>query len=250
MSTGQHHNGLDPLASSPLFAGVAPETVRSMLAVLSSERWAGRRMVMGPDQTLDRFYVLRKGRVKVTRQNIRNGREITLFLLGPGDAFNVVCLLDGQLHDVSAQTLDPVEVLSGPVDLWKGWLDQYPAFRQAVRRYIYERLNHLNELACDLALHDTMTRLAHLLLTYCSDRLTCRDLVLISDLSHEELAHMIGTVRVVVNRLLAELKREGVVDTRGGKLRVLDLHRLLEKTEQHVYGAPSKANPSPFGTLP
>lgn len=244
MSAGQPDDGMNCLFASPLFAGVAPEVVQTMAGSLAPEYWSGRRLVMGPHETLQRFYVLRTGRVKITRQNLRNGREITLFLLGPGDAFNVVSLLDGRLHDVSAQTLEPVEALSGPVAQWKAWLDSYPALRQAVRRYIYLRLTHLSELACDLALHDTMTRLAHLLLTYCSDRLTCRNLLLIGDLSHEELAHMIGTVRVVVNRLLAELKREGIVDTDGGRLRVLDLHKLLEKAEEHVIAArPSPHHP-------
>lgn len=238
MSTGLLDDRVDALASSPLFAGVAPEALRAMASELTPEDWPGRRIVMRPDQTIERFYVLCSGRVKVTRQNLRNGREITLFLLGPGDAFNVVALLDGRLHEVSAQTLDTVHALWGPVGLWQRWLDAYPAFRRAVRRYIYQRLSHLSELACDLALHDTMTRLAHLLLTYCSDRIRCSDLVLIGDLSHEELAHMIGTVRVVVNRLLAELKREGVVDTAGGTLRVLDLHKLLERAEQEMYAAP------------
>lgn len=244
MPTGQPDNGFDALAASPVFAGVAPEAVRTIAGALAPECWAGRRVVMRPDQTVERFYMLRKGRVKITRQNMRNGREITLFLLGPGDGFNVVTLLDGRLHDVSAETLEPVEVLWGRISQWKGWLEAYPALRLAVRRYIFQRLNHLSQLACDLALHDTMTRLAHLLLNYCSDRLTCADLRLIGDLSHEELAHMIGTVRVVVNRLLAELKREGIVDTDGGRLRVLDLHKLLEKAEEQVSSSP-QSSPGP-----
>ena len=232
-----------------MFEGLDPGTLRVMTENLTMESWPERSIVMVPQKTTSRFYVVLRGRVKITRQNHKNGREITLFLLGPGDGFNVVSLLDGQPHEVCAQTLDTVEALSAPIVQWKDWLEAYPALRLAVRKYIYLRLCDLSELACDLALHDTMTRLSHLILRYCNDRLTCSDINLISDLSHEELAHMIGTVRVVVNRLLAELKREGIIDTQGGRLHVLNLEMLLRKSEQELYSTP-RASTSPLGTSP
>lgn len=232
------------LSGSPIFKDVDADTVGDMVEALTKERWPERSVVMTPEKTVERFYVLLGGRVKITRQNQKTGREVTLFLLGPGDGFNIVSLLDGRPQDVCAQTLDAVEALSGPVELWKEWLDAYPSVRHAIRRYVYGRLRDLSELACDLALHDTMTRLSHLILRYCNDRLTCSDVRLISDLSHEELAHMIGTVRVVVNRLLAELKREGVVDTRGGVLHVLNVQKLLQRAEREAGMPPGDGNGS------
>lgn len=229
------------LARSPIFQDLSPVVLDSMVEALTVESWPRHRTVMTPQQTVDRFYVLVKGRVKVTRQNLRTGREVTLFLLGPGDGFNVVSLLDGRRHEVLAETLDPVEALSGPSHLWTEWLDRYPEFRHAIRNYIDMQMRRLSDLAGDLALHDTMTRLAHLILRYFDglDPAAAARASLIADLPHEELAHMIGTVRVVVNRLLSELKREGIVDTEGGKLRVLDLEKLLRKAEQDVQDMPS-----------
>lgn len=232
-----------------MFEGVDPGTLRAMVKALTAECWPEHSIVMEPQKTITRFYVVLSGRVKITRQNLNNGREVTLFLLGPGDGFNVVSLLDGQPHEVCAQTLDTVEALSAPIAQWKDWLELYPALRHAIRKYIYLRLCHLSELACDLALHDTMTRLSHLILRYCNDRLTCSDINLISDLPHEELAHMIGTVRVVVNRLLAELKREGIIDTHSGRLRVLNIEKLLQKTEQQLYSIPHGSS-DPLGASP
>lgn len=232
------------LAASPLLKGISPATLNEMLAALKLERWPRHCAVMSPQQTVDRFYVVIEGRVKITRQNLRTAREVTLFLLGPGDGFNVISLLDGRKHEVSAETLDSVAALSGPSRVWTSWLQAYPEFRQAVSAYVDRQMRHLADLAGDLALHDTMTRLAHLILHYFDgvDEAASARANLIQDLPHEELAHMIGTVRVVVNRLLAELKREGIVDTQGGKLRVLNLEKLLRKAERHV-GDPSAGPP-------
>ncbi|NOX76349.1 MAG: winged helix-turn-helix domain-containing protein [Gammaproteobacteria bacterium] len=69
--------------------------------------------------------------------------------------------------------------------------------------------------ASDLALHNTETRLARL----------------INDLSHESLAEMIGSVRVVVNRQLQHWKQEGIVDAHRGHLEVEALQELMRRAE-------------------
>lgn len=236
MTTGIRQEAVGVLAQCPLFEGVPADTLAMMVSALRVEHWPRHSAVMPPERTVGRFYVLLKGRVKITRQNLKSARQVTLFLLGPGDGFNVVSLLDGRRHDVAAETLDEVEALSGPAQLWTDWLHRYPEFRHAVRRYVDRQMRHLTDLAGDLALQDTMTRLAHLILRYFDgvDEAEPARPNLIQDLPHEELAHMIGTVRVVVNRLLNELKREGIVDTQGGELHLLNLEKLLRKAEQHV----------------
>ncbi len=225
---------VDRLAKGPLLEGVPKAEIAAMLAELAERRWAPRQIVMTPRESLETFCVLLEGRVKITRQNQQTGRELTLFLLGPGDGFNIISLLDGQPHDVTAETLDPVHALCGPVELWQAWMDRHPAFLRAVRRYVDRQMRQLGELASDLALHDTMTRLAHLILRNFEDGQQDPRRDLLRGLSHEELAHLIGTVRVVVNRLLRELREDGVVDCQGGELRVRNLKKLLEIAEGHL----------------
>jgi CRP/FNR family transcriptional regulator, cyclic AMP receptor protein len=225
-----------PLRASPLFKGLEEEAMCHIIDALKSEQWPKHRVVMTPEDTMHRFYLLVKGRVKVVNQNPKTGRMITLFLLGPGDGFNVISLLGGQRHELTVETLDDVEALSAPVEQWIKWLGTYPALHLAMHRYVISRLHELSELASDLALYDTMTRLVHLILRYFGD--SDGDLPnrsnLIKDLPHAELAHMIGTVRVVVNRLLGELRDEGLINTGGGELHVKNLEKLLQKAEHYI----------------
>lgn len=225
------------LGSSPLFKGLEEEVVSEIIHSLKPEYWHKNNVVMSPDDTMHRFYLLVKGRVKVVNQNPVTGREITLFLLGPGDGFNVISLLGGQRHELTVETLDEVEALSAPVEQWLQWIDSYPDLHLAMHWYVESRLRELSELASDLALYDTMTRLVHLILRYFNDSegsIPNRQ-NLIKDLPHEELAHMIGTVRVVVNRLLGELRDEGLVNTAGGELHVRDLEKLLLRAEHYIH---------------
>jgi CRP/FNR family cyclic AMP-dependent transcriptional regulator len=242
-------SSLDPiyrvLRDSPLFHGLEKAVFDDIVGALKPEHWSRHTLVMTPEDTLRRFYVLLKGRAKVINQNPESGREITLFLLGPGDAFNIVSLLDGHRHEVSVETLDEVDVLSAPVEQWRKWMDSYPGLHRAMHQYVVWRMRTLSELASDLALYDTMTRLVHLILRYFdnSGGSSHPRANLIKDLPHDELAHMIGTVRVVVNRLLSELRHEGVVNTVGGELHICNLEKLLLKAEQHVRAR--KSDPAP-----
>lgn len=182
---------------------------------------------MAPAETTAKFRLVLDGRVKVVRSNSRDGRELTLWLLGPGDGFDIVSLLDGKAHAVTAWALDDVRTLSGPMSLWRDWLDRYRALDLAAHRYVAERLRDLSELAGDLALHDTSTRVAHLLLRH----FDAKGHNLLRDLPQRELASMIGSVRIVVSRALAQLRRQGVVELRDGTIRVVDLKRLLAHAE-------------------
>lgn len=90
----------------------------------------------------------------------------------------------------------------------------------------------LEELATDLSLHDTLTRLARLILRHTNPEHS-QELQLIHDLSDAELAKMIGTVRTVVNRHLQHFKKEGIVETHRNHLGVKDLHGLLNMIDEH-----------------
>ncbi len=54
---------------------------------------------------------------------------------------------------------------------------------------------------------------------------------MINDLSHESLAQMIGSVRKVVNLHIQELKKEGIINSKRGKLSIINLQKLTEKAK-------------------
>lgn len=233
MTVDKKDKAIQVLAESTLFGSVDPSIVRSMVEAMDVERWSRHAVILSPRQATDRIYIVIKGRVKVALHN-QSGRELTLFLFGPGDAFNVENLLDGQDHNYFVETLDPLVALSGPTQLWADALEAVPDFRRAFRKYLEQRLIELANLAGDLALNDTMTRLVHLILRYLPDPRDGERPSLIDGLSHEELASMIGTVRVVINRLLAELRKDAIIDTKSGKMRVLNLENLRAKADRHA----------------
>ncbi len=225
---------LKALRQSELFGRLDETVIQEMLLSFLRETWPKKSIVMHPEQTIRRFYVVISGRVKMTRVNPDTGRELTIFLLGAGDGFDVVSLLDGKKHNVSVIAMDDIEVLTAPFDTIYEWIKRHPSFNRGFLPYIGKLIRQLTNLASDLALLDTGTRLAKLLLRHTTQGSPHPRLRLINDLSHEELAGMIGSVRVVVSRYLQGLKKEGIVVARRGQLEVSKLQALVEKIERHL----------------
>lgn len=218
------------LKSFPLFNELGTNDLRSILLNCRLERWPKRSLVVTKRAAEGRFYVLINGRIKIEAQNPENGKAITLSILNPGDGYSLTSLLGGKVHEAQAEALDTVEMLSAPIDEWREWLDMYAPLRNAVVRSVIERLYEVTELAQSLALHDTSTRLAHLLLRQMAD--AGREMEFFDDMVHEDLGSLIGTVRVVVNRLINQFKREGILATDERGIRVIDAERLRLKAER------------------
>ena len=220
------------LRQSPLFADLSDSAIDDMIIRCRRETWKRRRQ-LPMEETWQRFHILLDGRVRLSRSNPESGRMITLFLLGPGEPFCIFSLLDGKPHDVMLETLDDVTLLSLPMAEARQWLERHPEFNRKLLPYLGEQMCNLAGLASDLALHDTETRLARLILRHVDAdgeeaHVTPR---LINDLSHESLAEMIGSVRVVVNRQLQHWKQEGIVDAHRGHLEVEALQELVRRAE-------------------
>jgi len=207
------------MSESPLFSGIDSQSLQNMFSTMHRDHWP-RGFKVESLRLKRRFYILLKGRVKVSRYHPDSGRELILFLLGPGEAVNCLNLIDNERCDLQISTLDEVEVLSASTEQWLEWMGKHQSIHKAMTKIETHQVEHLSNLVSELAFDNTMTRLTGLLLRYL-DR-SKNTLKLIHDLSQEELAHMIGSVRPVVARLLGELRREGVIGIYDGKIRVLN----------------------------
>lgn len=222
------------MCKSPLFFGLDEKTIQSMLLYFHRETWMKNSPAMDSKQTLERFYVLISGRMKVSQIHPDTGRELTIFLLGPGDAFDVISLLDHEEHNVVTTTIDDLEVISAPLNKVHEWIEQHPEFNRTFLPYLGKQIRDIEELASDLTLHDTWTRLTKLIVRHIDCDQPRKKLTLISDLSHEELANMIGSVRVVVNRHMQTLKKNGILETSRKHLEIKDLPSMAKKIERRL----------------
>lgn len=222
------------LALSPLFSGLSDEILSYMLERFLHITWRKGVEVDAPS-LLQRFYLIIDGRVKVERIDVASGDRIILFLLGPGDGFDIINLLDDQSHESMTTALDDLYLLSAPSRLVREWISCHPEFNRNFLPYLGAQMRRMEDLAADLAMKDTVTRLARLILRHTlPDRSAANashDVRLIHDLNQDSLARMIGSTRQVVNKHLQVFRGKGVLNSHSNYLAVSKLEALKEQAE-------------------
>jgi CRP-like cAMP-binding protein len=183
------------------------------------------------DLTQEFFYIILSGKVKISQINLSNAREQTIKLLSRGDMFDVLTLLDNQEHDYIATVLEAGEALEVPMEDVRTLMHNSDSFNSFMLSYIANEMRSLEELTLDLSLHDVYERLVHLLARNTVNEGGKSHLELIDNLSHEELATLVGSVRKVVNRNLQRLKDEGLIEISRKKIELKNPQTLLEKLD-------------------
>ena len=228
---------INVLQGATLFHGVDAEMMGEILGHFTPMTLP-KKSIVHSWQTKESFFVIISGRVKISQINPKTGREYIINILEGGDAFDIISLLDREEHEVVIEAIDELQLLRTSMYTARNWLDTHPEFNKNFLPYLGSRMRLLENSATDLALHDTITRLARLILRYVDDKSTQQEkeysVKLINDLSHEALAQMIGSVRKVVNLNIQELKKEGIIDSARGKLSVKNLQKLLEKAKDSI----------------
>ncbi len=219
------------LKDSPLFGQLGDAVLQDMLQIFQYETKHKSDTAISPHQASDRFYIIIKGRAKVSVYNPDSGREHILFLVGPGDGFDLISLLDGDWHNAVATALDDMEVLFTTVEQAREWINQHPDFNRAFLPYLGQQMYALANQVTDLSLYDTEARLARLLVRHLASDNSPQEIELINDLSQETLASMIGSVRVVVTRHLQHWKQKKIISGKRGHWSILSLKALLKKAE-------------------
>ncbi|NJW53213.1 Crp/Fnr family transcriptional regulator [Salinimicrobium oceani] len=218
---------LEALKTNKLLKDLKEEDLVNFLNKLEEEIWPKTSCNVNKSRTSHYFHFIISGRLKVYQVERETGREFTFFILRKGDAFDVLCLLDGCEHDVYYETIDRVVLLSIPIVAMRDWIAKHPEINKNLLPYLSHQMRILEEYASNVTLIDISTRLARLILKNINRE--SHQLELINDLSNEEIANLIGSTRAVVNRHLQQFKHDGILSIGREKVAIKDLDLLLEK---------------------
>ncbi|MBU1666863.1 Crp/Fnr family transcriptional regulator [bacterium] len=235
-----YDNSLHVMRNSLLFKDVEEDFLKETLSWFELIPIT-KGTIIDSEETLEWMYMPIVGRVKISQINPQTGKEYIIFLLAPGDIFDIVALMEKREHAVVLEALEDVMALRVRADAAREWLDEHPEFNKNFLPYLGKRMRYLEESAADLALHDTITRLSKLILRNVDDESSLKSkknahsVSLINDLSHDNIAKMIGSVRAVVNRSIQVLKSDKIIETSRKEKSVKNLKELIKRCEHALF---------------
>lgn len=179
----------------------------------------------------DGMYVVESGSVAVSLAG-RDGRDVLLAVLGPGESFGELAVVDGgpRVATVTARSRTVLVVV--PRAEVVALIGRVPSVAQAVLRSLAATVRRLDEQATDAVLLDLPRRVEKLLAAAVpataaaaagADGLVPVDL----GLSQGDLARRIGGSRQQVNRVLIGLEASGSIQRDGHRITAVRPGRLF-----------------------
>jgi CRP/FNR family cyclic AMP-dependent transcriptional regulator len=203
------------LRAFSLFSGM-PEEALQVMARRSLMRSVARgaTVVRAEDRT-DFVYLVLSGRLKVLATD-EEGREVIFGMLGPGELFGEMGVLDDSPRSATVVAADSSQlVVIGKSD-FRSFLHDNPEACYYVMRNLVERLRRADRKIESLALLDVYGRVARLLLDMA--QMIDGERVVTQKIAKTDIAKMVGASREMVSRVMSDLQHQGLIEETGGRI--------------------------------
>ena len=211
------------LGGNPVFSGIPARELDSLAAVALQEAHRARASIFMEGDASRWFYLVRSGHVKIMRHS-RTGKDVVLELLGPGEIFGGVAVIEKRPYPASAQATEPTVVLKIPADAMIALAGRHPTFIKEMALMIGRRLRASHDSITSLAVDPVEARLAATLLRLAKREGVRSDqgVMLPFHLTRQSLADMTGTTVETAIRILSRWLRDGLLDEAGDRLVLTD----------------------------
>ncbi len=147
----------------PFVAALGASEREALAAVAKRRRFKRDEAIFDKDDAGESLFIIDEGSVRIYLPSPQ-GVDLTLAMLGPGDFFGDMALLDGRPRAASAAALQETETVALDRADFTDIIRSRPKAAMAVLAAVAGRLRETNEMAGDLAFLDVGGRLAKKLL--------------------------------------------------------------------------------------
>lgn len=204
----------------PVLLAQLPQEDPSFRQALEMRSYRAGQLIARPEDLGSHLYILMNGRARLVRRNAE-GRRLILATLEPGAIFGEGALLGGADPETSAEAVQDCTVWALPAARARELAQRHPILNWGLLQTIGKRLFQVENHLEDLAYKRLPERLAALLLELGGGKGG-----LITGISHQSLADMLGTYRETVSAILRGFKKAGLVDLGYRRIRILDVEGL------------------------
>src|SRR3954452_2847498 len=183
------------LKAVPFFSLLNDRELDVIRVVSTEKSFPKNAVVLTEGEMGDSLYMIQSGKVKVFIGD-EEGREIILKLLGPGDFFGEMSMIDKQPRSASVTTSEASTFLVLTHAAFEKCVEQAPRIGNMVMRMLAQRVREADRKIGTLALMDVYGRVASTLLelsVYSNGKLMVAE-----KLSQQDLANMVGASREMV----------------------------------------------------
>lgn len=213
----------ETLAHSPLFSDFTTQEASVVL-----RHCKNGQIVSDVLEGIPQVGLIAQGRIEVYSIAI-DGREVQMNVLEPYECFGICNLMGGQGPDTVLRCMQATTLLYIPKAVLLDHLEKNPAGALRYARLCNEKLQFLLQRIAMLTMQSARGKVIACLL---SEKGSHKTVILKG--SREDLAMRLGISRAALFRELSALQGNGLIQTEGNKIRLLDVGRLEQLLYQTV----------------
>lgn len=205
-----------PAPKFPGFLGMQDDELHSLSAHAKLQSYPRNKIVISEGDRTNSVYVIHSGRVKVFLYG-KNGKEIDLNVLGPGEYFGEM-VLDTGPRSASIMTLEPSQFFIIPLPVFREFVIKHPDFAMRLIQTLIHRTRGLLNNVRSLASLDVYGRVARLLLDLAEEE--DGKLVILGKLTKQEIANRVGASREMISRVFKDLSVGGYIELEKDRITI------------------------------
>ncbi len=220
----------DFLATVPLFSGIDRSEMGRFADLTREKSYPKGSVIVFEDDPGDSLFIVREGRVRVVLV-AEDGREVILGVLGIGEHFGELSLIDDQPRSAHVIAMEDATLLVLRREDFRKRVEQSPSVAWALLIELSRRLRAADGKIGGLVLLDVPGRIARLLLDFGAE---APGGLIDKPLTHQTIANMIGASRETVSRTMREFQDLGWVKVERRRIALADADALRKRAQVRV----------------
>ncbi|HLA89664.1 MAG TPA: Crp/Fnr family transcriptional regulator [Gemmatimonadaceae bacterium] len=220
----------DFLATVPLFKSLDGAELAKFSELLREKSYPKGSVILFEADPGDALFIVRAGRVKVVLV-AEDGREVILGILGVGEYFGELSLIDDQPRSAHVIAMEEATLLVLRRDDFRKRVEDSPSVAWSLLAELSHRLRRADGQIGSLVLLDVPGRIARMLLDTADEG---GGPLIERPLTHQTIAHIIGASRETVSRAMREFQDSGWISTERRRIRITDRAALEKRSRQRA----------------
>ena len=215
------------LRNCDLFDKLTPEEISHVESRCLAKPLSRNTPVYLPSDFSNGVFMLAKGRVKICHLT-PEGKQSILGFINPGELFGELSLFQEGSRDEYAEAVEKSLIVLIPEEVMKSMVERHPSVSVGITKLIGLRRMRIERRLKHLLFQSNKERLVHLLLDLVEQygKESDNGIALSINLSHQDMASLIGSTRESVTLLLGELQNQKLIKTARRKVWITNLNEL------------------------
>lgn len=218
------------LRKIPLFIELDEQELARLADITITRTFRKNANVFMEGDQRQAVFFIQKGIVKVYKIDPEGNEQIVSFLK-EGDMFPHTGFFDATLYPATAVIVEAAELFVIPIHAFEQLMLGMPSIAVKVMRVMGLKIRELQARLQDFVTQDVNRRIISFLARMAREHGQPDNGHIRIDipLTHQEFANMVGTTRETVNRVMNQLRKDGILDMNRQSIVIHDMESLLQQ---------------------